>query len=150
MRRQVPGRLRRAVAARDVRGQGAIGCEGRADPFASQPGPSQKNTTPSCWTFQTTPIRSRQPTPTTTEPPSRRRRPIPTGFTTSKRTSTAIMSKTRRRLTILWTASFRVPTATNSILVSTPATRSTGINGTRMVKSTLRAWPKAFLRRKGS
>ena len=42
LRRQVPDRLRRAVAAHDVRGQGAVGREGGADSFSPQPGPPQE------------------------------------------------------------------------------------------------------------
>ena len=37
LRRQVPDRLRRAAAAHDVRGQAALGHQGRADPVAPQP-----------------------------------------------------------------------------------------------------------------
>ena len=39
---KIPDRLRRAVAAHDVRRQGAVGREGGSDVVASQPGPSQE------------------------------------------------------------------------------------------------------------
>jgi hypothetical protein len=38
LRRQVPDRLRRTAAAHDVRGQGALGHQGRADALAPEPG----------------------------------------------------------------------------------------------------------------
>ena len=42
LRRQVPDRLRRAVAAHDVCGQAAVGREGGSDAIAPQPGASQE------------------------------------------------------------------------------------------------------------
>ena len=42
LRRQVPDRLRRAVAAHDVRGQGSVRRQGGADAVTPQPGPPQE------------------------------------------------------------------------------------------------------------
>ena len=50
LRRQVPDRLRRAAAAHDVRGQGALGHQGRADALAPQPRAPARSTTCSCST----------------------------------------------------------------------------------------------------
>ena len=44
VRRQVPDRLRRAAAAHDVRGQGAVGHQGGADAVAAEPGPPRRST----------------------------------------------------------------------------------------------------------
>ena len=50
LRRQVPDRLRRAAAAHDVRGQGALGHQGGADALAAQPRAPARSTTSSCST----------------------------------------------------------------------------------------------------
>ena len=54
---QVPDRLRRTAATHHVRGQGAVRRQGSADAFPTEPGASRRNTTPSCSTSPTTPIR---------------------------------------------------------------------------------------------
>ena len=50
LRRQVPDRLRRALAAHDVRRQDALGRQSGADALSAQPGRTRRSTTCSCWT----------------------------------------------------------------------------------------------------
>ena len=127
------------LAAHDVRGQGAVGREGGANTCLVSTGPIPRSMTPSCWTFQTTPTRYRRPSPTTTAPPSWRRRPTQTGCMTSRRTSTAARCTARHRWTSWWTGTFPGPIATNWTRFWTPASRSTGSNWTRMDRLTSRA-----------
>ncbi len=68
LRRQVPDRLRRAAAAHDVRGQAALGHQGRADACRASTARTRRSTTASCSTSRTTARRSPSPSRTTTAP----------------------------------------------------------------------------------